>query len=244
MGSALFIIHDVYQEDNHFPIGIGYLAAVLKHANHEVEIYNQDIFHYTNEELANFLKIKNFDLIGLGFLDARFRETVLPLSRTINRYKKDAWFILGGNGATPIPKYILEETKADLILMGESEAIIPEVMKCKLNNENLVNIKGVAYWNDNEIIVNERQKPIQNLDSIPYPEWTLFPIEDYSSCLKYHRMEQSDKTLGIMSSRGCIGKCNFCYRIEKGLRLRNMRNVVREMQVLNERYGINYFIFY
>jgi len=244
MGSVLFIIHDVYQEDNHFPIGIGYLAAVLKRAGHDIEIYCQDLFHYTNFELANFLKNRKFDLIGLGFLDARFRETIIPLSKIINKFKKDAWFVLGGNGATPIPEYVLRETRADLVSMGESETILPNIAEAKLNYKNLENIKGIAYYQNDEIIINERDKPIHDLDSIPFPEWSLFPIEKYSKSLKYYRMDSNDKVLGIMSSRGCIGKCNFCYRIEKGLRLRNIKNVVREMQILNERYGINYFVFY
>jgi len=75
-GKVLFIIHDLYQDDNHFPSGIGYLAAVLKRNGTEVEIYSQDVFHFTNDELADFLKKKEYDIIGLGFLAARFKETV------------------------------------------------------------------------------------------------------------------------------------------------------------------------
>ena len=51
-GKVLFIIHDVYQDDNEFPLGVGYLAAVLKKHGTDVRICCQDIYHYTNEELA------------------------------------------------------------------------------------------------------------------------------------------------------------------------------------------------
>ena len=111
-GKTLFIIHDLYQEDNHFPLGPAYMAAVLKKSGVEVSIYCQDIFHYTNGELADFLQKNEFDLIGVGFLAARFKETIIGLCNTINKYKKNAWLVLGGPGPTPIPEYVLKKTKA------------------------------------------------------------------------------------------------------------------------------------
>ena len=75
-GKVLFIIPDVYQEDNQFPSGISYLAAALKKERVDVKICCQDIFHYSNEELTKlFLKNEKYDLIGIGFLAGRFKET-------------------------------------------------------------------------------------------------------------------------------------------------------------------------
>ena len=53
-GKVLFIIHDIYQDDNHFPSGIGYMAAVLRNQGVKVKVYCMDVYHYTNEELAVF----------------------------------------------------------------------------------------------------------------------------------------------------------------------------------------------
>jgi len=133
-GNVLFIIHDVYQDDNAFPNGVGYIAAVLKEHNVNVKIYNQDVFHYTNEELAKFLERETFDLIGVGFLAARFTRTILPLCKVINKHKKDAWLVLGSHGPSSIPEYMLNKTRADIISIGESEYTILELLKCKLEN--------------------------------------------------------------------------------------------------------------
>ena len=51
----LFIVHDVYQEDNQFPLGPAYLASILRNNGHDVEIYCMDIFHYSNKQLADYL---------------------------------------------------------------------------------------------------------------------------------------------------------------------------------------------
>ncbi|MBW2555232.1 MAG: hypothetical protein JRE20_14075 [Deltaproteobacteria bacterium] len=49
-GRVLFIVHDLYQEDNHLPLGVAYMGAVLKKWGIEVEVYCQDVFHYSNQE--------------------------------------------------------------------------------------------------------------------------------------------------------------------------------------------------
>ncbi|MEK0337771.1 MAG: hypothetical protein QQN41_10100, partial [Nitrosopumilus sp.] len=98
-GRVLFIVHDLYQDDLEFPIGIGYLASALMNFGAEVVICNQDVYHYSNEELAEkFLKDEDYDLIGIGFLAARFRETVLGLCEVVNTYKRKAKLMLGGHG--------------------------------------------------------------------------------------------------------------------------------------------------
>jgi len=240
-GKVLFVIHDLYQEDNHFPSGVGYLAAVLKKNGSSVEIYSQDVFHYTNEELAVFLERNQFDLIGLGFLAARFKETIVDLCTVINKHKKSAWLVLGGQGPSPIPEYILNKTKADLVAIGEAEDTIIEILKCKLNNGDLSKIKGIAYRDENGVYLNDRRKPIRNLDSIPFPQWDLFPMNEYVSCLKKYNINKDEKALDIITSRGCINECNFCYRMEKGFRFRSTKNVIEEIIELHEKYGITYF---
>lgn len=243
-GKILFIIHDSYQEDNPFPLGPAYLAAVLKKQEVDVKICCQDVFHYSNEELAEqFLKNEDYDLIGFGFLAARFRETVLGLCETINKYKKNAWLVLGGHGPSPIPEYVLEETNADIIAIGEAEETIIELLECKLNNGDLSKIKGIAYKTNDKIFINERRKPVADLDSLPLPEWSLFPMEKYANCFKLSSMDENDKLLGLLSSRGCINRCNFCYRMEYSIRLRSMEKIVEEIKILKEKYGITYFQF-
>jgi len=239
-GKILFVVHDVYQDDNYFPSGIGYLAAVLKKNGSDVEIFSQDVFHFSNNELALFLKKKQFDIIGLGFLAARFRETVQELCKVISNNKGDAWFVLGGHGPSPIPEYILDNTNADIVAIGEAEDTIVELLKCKLNNGDLAKVNGIAYREDDIIHINERRKPIQNLDSIPFPYWDIFPMKEYVSCVSLYNMETQDKALDIITSRGCINACNFCYRMEKGIRYRSIKNVIEEIIELKERFGVTY----
>ena len=244
-GKVLFIIHDVYQDDNSLPLGPAYLASVLEKNGVEVKICCQDVFHYSNEEMAAlFLENEEYDLIGVSFLAARFKETILGLCETINKHKKNAWLVLGGHGPTPIAEYVLQKTQADAVALGEAEETIIDLLNCKINNGNLAEIKGIAYREGKEIKINQRRNPIINLDSIPFPAWHLFPMEKYLTCQRLFQMNDSDKAIQILTSRGCINRCNFCYRMEFAIRARSIANVIEEIKILNEKYGATYFNMY
>lgn len=241
IGKTLIIIHNLYQDDVHFPLGPAYLASVLEQAGAEVQIYDQAVSHQTNEELAQFLDESEWDLIGVSFLAARYKETVEPLLEVISKHKKDAWLVVGGHGPAPIPDFILRTTPTDIVALGEAEESIVELLDAKINNTDLSKIKGIAYKEGNATIINERRQP-PNVDNLPLPAWHLFDMEYYSTCLKLYNQEPNDRVLTILTSRGCKYHCSFCYRLEKGIRLRSIDNIMDEMKLLKERYGINYYL--
>lgn len=242
-GRILFIVHDVFQDDIQMPLGPAYLASVLRLAGHEVRIYSQDVFHQSNKELAGYLDDNEFDVIGLGFSAGRYVETIRPLAKIINQHKKNAKFILGGHGVTPIPEYILKDTRADIAVLGEAEKVIGPLVKGILNNQNLSEIDGIAFRAGDKVAITKRIVPIMNLDEIPFPAWDLFPMEKYTNCFRFIGSKFSDKSFTVITSRGCINECSFCYRLEKGIRLRSINNVFEELKYLTAKYGITYFRF-
>ncbi|MDD3847467.1 MAG: radical SAM protein, partial [Syntrophorhabdaceae bacterium] len=228
---------------NFFPMGPGYLTAALKRADCDVEVYAMDVFHYSNDELANHLDSFEYDLICCGFLAARFKETILGLSDVVNSHKKNAWFVLGGHGPSPIPEYVLKTTGADVVAIGEGELTIVDLARCKAGGGDLAQVKGIAYREGGTVRVNERNKPVRDLDALGSPAWDLFPMEKYTTCLRFPGMSAEDRAFPVLSNRGCINRCNFCYRLEKGIRGRSIPGIIEEMEKLQERYGVTYFFF-
>lgn len=243
MSKVLLIVHDVYQDDNEFPLGVAYIAAALQGAGVDVSVYCQDVFHTTDEHLMEKIREESYDLIGVGFLAARFVKTVLPLCKAINKVKGDAWLVLGGHGPSPIPDYVLRATQADVVVVGEGELTMVDLVNCKAENGDLVAVQGIAYRLRDDVFQNPRRAPLIDLDRLPMPAWELFPMETYTTCLVYPGQTAGERSLGMMSARGCSDRCSFCYRLEKGLRLREVDNVVEEIELLHSRYGVNYIIF-
>ncbi len=240
---VLFIIHDLYQDDLWFPLGIGYLSGMLLKYGIDVKIYSQDVFHYSNEELVEFLKVNDFDIIATGFLAARFKETIIDLSLIINNYKKEAWYVIGGHGPSPIVEYVISETNADIVVIGEGEETIIEICEAKKNGDknNLKFINGIGYCINDEIKITHSREPIKNLDDIPFPAYHLFPMNKYSVAHKGIRNYKNEKIAGIITSRGCIGECSFCYRLENGIRFRSIESVLDEIEFLYKNYDISFF---
>ena len=223
---VLLIVHDVYQNDNEFPLGEAYLAAVLRKDGHDVSVLCADVYHYTNEYVADYIRRRKFDIIGIGFMAARFTETILSLCKAINSVKGNAKLILGGHGPSATPEYMLEATGADAVIIGEAESIISGITVC-INNGNRV-VRGV---------------PFKHLDEIPFPAWDLFPMDKYIDCKLYPGQKKSVKSVAVITSRGCVNRCSFCYRLEKGIRFRKMANVVEEIKYLHHNYGVDHFEF-
>jgi len=81
---------------------------------------------------------------------------------------------------------------------------------------------------------------VENLDSLPFPRWDIFPVKDYS----YAPVLWEKPFLPVLSSRGCVNKCNYCpYVISYKYRDRSVNNVVAEIRHLKERFGVKGMIF-
>lgn len=170
---------------------------------------------------------------------SKFNKVILPLSKLIEKNKKEALFVVGGHCPSAIPEYILRTTKADIAIIGEGENTLLEIVN---NKENCFDVEGIAYLKDNEkIIKNLPRKLNLNLSCLPFPAWDLFPIERYATCIKFFEHKSNDRYMAITTSRGCINQCSFCQRLEKGYRIRTIENIIEEIEILNKDYGINYF---
>ncbi len=236
----------VYDNDSYihwFPQGLSYIAAVLLQEGYEVEIYNQDVHHFPESHLLQYLDTKKFDVIGLSFVAGYYQyKKVLKISEAINKSQNRPFYIIGGHGPTPEPKYFLEKTGADTVILGEGERTIVELLNTLKNKENFSQIKGIAFKDGDKVIINDRRPLIKDIDSILFPAYELFPIEHYR-LLRRPNCSKADFVFPMLSGRGCTFKCNFCYRMDKGFRPRSSEHIIEEIKFLKANYGITYIVF-
>lgn len=239
----LFVIYDNESYMTYFPLGVGYLASVLRQQGHEVQIYNQDVYHYPEDHLAQFLKKNHFELIGVGIIGGYYQyRKLLKLSQAINSVPKRPFYVLGGHGPSPEPEYYLRKTQADAVVIGEGEKVLVNLIGALSHQRSLSGVKGIAYWDGGRVIVNEREKLIQSIDSIPMPAWDLFPM-DYYTLMRAPGVRPTERTFQILTSRGCPYSCNFCYRMDPGYRLRSPEAIIEEIRCLKIDYGVTFFDF-
>ncbi len=236
----------VYDNDSYihwFPQGLAYIAAVLKKEGYDVEIYNQDKFHYPDEYLTEYLNKNKFDVIGVSIIAGYYQyKKLMKISDAINKSSNRPLYIIGGHGPSPEPNYFLNKTQADAVVIGEGEETIVELMNALANKTSFDGIKGIAFRNGERVTVNERRPLIKDINSIPFPAYEMFPM-DYYRLLRMPHATNSDFAIPILSGRGCTFACNFCYRLDEGFRPRSNEGIIEEIKLLKQNYGITYIAF-
>ena len=239
----LLIVYDNEMYINTFPVGTGYIAAVLKKAGFKVEIYNQDMHHYPEEHLTRYLDANHFDMVGMGVIGGYYQyRKLLKISEAINKSRRRPFYVLGGHGPSPEPEYFIKKTGADAIVLGEGEETMVKLAQAVAAKRPLSTVDGLAYRDGLSVNVNKRRALIKNLDSIPCPSYDLFPMNFYRLFRSPHCVPR-DFVATMVSGRGCPFHCAFCYRMDEGFRPRSTEGIIEEIKLLKSRFGITYISF-
>jgi len=242
--NVLFVIYDNGSYTHWFPHGAAYLAAILKKNGHHITIYNQDIHHYPEQHLTNYLDNNDFDIVAIGIISGYYQyRKLLLLADAINNSKKRPVFILGGHGPSPEPEFFLKKTNADIACIGEAEDTIVELLQSLEARTPLNAVDGIAYREGTKVTINKRRMPVQDIDTIPFPAYELFPIDHYR-LIRFVHASDTDFVFPVLSGRGCTFKCSFCYRLEDGFRARSAESIIEEVNLLKSNYNINYIYFF
>ena len=133
----------------------------------------------------------------------------------------------------------------DYILIGEGEVTLDELLNnLKNKTKDMRDIPGLVSRKDkNTIVVGPHRGLIPDLNVLPMPAYDLFPMEKYVGHTYWKPFAE------MMTSRGCPGKCHFCYEwalydsrsaVQDFTSWRGMtgKRIVDELDVLEKQYGV------
>jgi len=157
------------------------------------------------------------DLILIHVSLIRHKEEIEYLNKI-----KQAGLKIGVYGPLASVKPELFED-ADFIIQGEPEEAI-----LKISKTNKIP-KGIV-----------RSTPIKDLDSLPFPDWSLFQVKEYS----FSPTLPLKPFIFVLASRGCPYTCSYCpYKVFGDYRARKPEKVIEELKYLKKEYGIRAFYF-
>lgn len=240
---VLLVVYDNGAFLHHFPQGTAYIASALREAGHSVEIWNQDVHHYPDEALTAHLDAGAYDVIGIGVIAGYYQyKRLLGLSKAIAAARHKPFFMLGGHGPTPEPAHFMAITGADAVVMGEGEITVVDLLSAVQEGRDLATVEGIAWRDGDEFRVNKPRPLVQDLSSLPWPAYDLFPVE-YYRMMRLPGCDPTEFSLPVLSGRGCTFRCTFCYRMDTGFRPREAQDVLDEVSFLQKTYGIGYIDF-
>lgn len=208
------------------PLGLLSLASEIRD-KHKVKILDLAMKDTSKNKLRKFISWS--DVIGISSNWTMNKKNTIELAKWIKSVSPSIRIISGGNHATfDYESYL--DNGFDYIVMYEAERTFVDLIN-QLNSEdkNVKKVKGIAFKQNNEIIVTEPRHFIKNLDNLKIPSWDLIDPSLYNTFQgRYYNME---------TSRGCIHKCIFCSDVafwKNTWRSKSTKRVVHEMLLLKD----------
>jgi radical SAM superfamily enzyme YgiQ (UPF0313 family) len=208
------------------PLGICYVAAACEKAGAQVELFDYIIGEYRPEKLKQALDTYKPDCVGITSVTMNFKKAAHIL-KTVKEYHPHVITMIGGPHVSFDYDHILRNMQGiDLIVIGESEKTLIDLVPKIKNRDIWQTIPGIAFYRDNCVVVTQTQTLIENLDDLPLPARHLLNIP------KYHTL---GFPISIITSRGCPNQCIFCQgrrMVGQKVRYRSMEKVVDEIEML------------
>ncbi|MFH1258612.1 MAG: cobalamin-dependent protein, partial [Elusimicrobiota bacterium] len=239
------------------PLGLAYLAAQLIKVGYDVQVYDMVVEKFYHETVVSFdtvlygatyadyrKKLEQYcpDLVGIQCMLSSRSKTVLNLCEITKEFNRKIYTILGGHHATALPGHVLQND-TDFVVLGEADQSFGELVNA-LNNENDISkIAGIAYKQNNAIVVQPRVDFLKNLDSLPFPAWDVVGLEKYWQGMLPMGIPLKKQKYGVVNtSRGCPHSCYYCavplHTGERNYRKRNLNSVINEIKWLVDTFGV------
>jgi anaerobic magnesium-protoporphyrin IX monomethyl ester cyclase len=218
------------------PLGLLYLLGGLERSGYPVEFRDLQFELYTGtfrpESLAEAIA-GDVDVVGISFM-CDMLPLALLTARALKALRPDIVVIFGGSGSGGLEEQIIANFPfVDLIVVGEGDHTMPEVMDCLDNglSGDLRKIPGIVYREQGIPITTGPRSRIESLDQLPLPA--------------YHRLESHRyAAVNIATGRGCPFSCTYCstasYWGRKNI-TRSTAAVVEEIKWLHDSYGFKIF---
>jgi len=232
-----------YPADNSYPLGVMSLAAYLREKGYsDVSILDFNI-PGSFEDLERYLQREKPSVVGLSGLSMH-KDCMDYTAKMVKKWNKDCLVISGGPYASASPQKILNNSNYDLVIIGEGELTLLEILENHFSGKDLKDIKGTGYRDETGKFKKAlTREPIMNLDELPYPAYDLIDVDFYSSRPSMAGVGIR-RYISIFSSRACPYRCTFCHDIfGKTFRALCAEKMVEQIEYYMKTYNLNDFEF-
>jgi anaerobic magnesium-protoporphyrin IX monomethyl ester cyclase len=249
----VLLINPSYGEDiiPSFPLGLAYVARVLLSAGIRVDVWDFNAPQVSiSKAISRIRSASHYDLVGITGMIKNYGY-IKGLVHAFKHYHPETKVILGGSLATAVSQYLMENLPLDFLVIGEGEKTATELASAIASGSALDSVPGISFRDEGKVVFTPPRRFIEDLDSIPFPAWDLFPVEFYRRNV-FFDPDRSTKDryvsgqMAIIGSRGCHYKCVYCDHNIKGnkIRFRSIDNLIAEIKEIYHRNKLNNFYFW
>lgn len=208
----------------YFPLNLLMVSTPLIENDHEVRLLDLNQHTNTNEAVISSLKEFIPDYVGITFTTPLYTQSLEVIS-LVKDFKKDVITLAGGTHITSDCRDTMRNSKIDIAVLGEGDFKLLEIVESK----NIKTLKGIAYKENGQIIINEKENFIKDLNIIPFPAMSLIERDRY---MLPHTVRRQNPVFPIETSRGCVYDCVYCNKTTfgKNFRVKSPDKVIEDFK--------------
>lgn len=205
---------------NNFNRGVAILSSCLKQKGYRVGLIKISK-PIARKEFVRLIEKEQPDLIAFSFISNMFAQIKIF---SLWAKELDIPTLHGGMHPTVAAEDCLLQEGINAICRGEGEGAIVDFCAAIKSKGDLKNIPNIWVKEEGKIYRNPCRALIENLDSLPYPDYELF---------EYENLEESrlHKVLVAQASRGCLYSCTYCCNVSVRSLYSNKEKFLRHYSV-------------
>jgi len=223
-------------------IGLAYIGTYLAWHDVPVKVIDMPTLKLSYEALEDIIASWQPSIIGFSSVTFNITEAYKG-AEVAKKVNPEIITVVGGPHITAVPVETLQGCPAiDIGVLTEGEETMLEIVRCVRNEESIEAIPKIAYRRGQSIRVNQVTDYINDLDALPYPDWSLFDYHRYGKAYSF-KFQDMLQLYPLSISRGCPFRCSFCFGqfLGKGTRVRTPDNVIGEIKDNLEKYNSRFF---
>jgi anaerobic magnesium-protoporphyrin IX monomethyl ester cyclase len=248
---------------NYPPIGAMAIIQSLRSAGYDPDFYDINVFRPSEEEERDYFLKNKYDVVGISASVSASYRYVKRLVNIIKSVSPETVVVVGGRLAAS-SEVILRFSPIDFCVIGEGENIAVNLLNYisrygnKKDDEELGKIKGLCFVNSGNSAVFTGYDTQPSIEEIRDPDYSI--LERYSDInnyiidpLFYEQFGYDERALTerrkgkrlatVATSRGCVNRCTFCHRWQKGIRIFPVDRVINNIRGMIDRYNVGFISF-
>lgn len=226
----------------YIPVGLGYVITCVRDAGFAFDLLDIDIGRYDNAYVERYMRTHDYDVVAIGSIVTHYKWVKWFVNLT-KSYNPNCRVIVGNSVGGSIAEVIFAHTKADIVIKGEADVTIVEVLEHLRDGKplgriiepptaiphsngdlpssyNATGVEGIIFRGPNGIPLNTgARKAVKDINTLPFPDWDLFDVQEYiksSHYLARHTTRyprEKAVVFPVNTARGCVFKCTFCHYV-------------------------------
>ena len=207
------------------------------------EGFDIKIMNHSDEDVVNKLleQCREAICFGLTVMTGNQIGDAAMVSKLIKENYPELPIIYGGWHASILPYETIDNDYVDIVVKGQGESSLTEIVHALIENKPLHEIKGILF-KENGKIITTAERQTEDLNNFPPLPYHLVPAEKLVTPVT----EIASRTITYFTSMGCPHRCTFCADplvYKRRWKALKAERVVDDMQRMVNDYDINGIVF-